>query len=67
MERRLQEDGGKGPADAVERDICYQRRKHKLLHEVEGDGERNIQGGWTECRKGVSRQSDWQSSIERDF
>lgn len=58
MEGQLQEDGGKGPADAVERDICHWRRKHKLRHEVEGDEERNIQGGWTECREGVSRQSD---------
>lgn len=66
-ERQLQEDGAKGAADAVERDICHRRRKHQLRHEVEGDEEGNIQGGWMERREGVSRQSDHQSPVERDF
>lgn len=52
------EEGGKGLADAVGRDICYRRRKHKLRHGVEGGEERNIQGGQKECREGASRQSD---------
>lgn len=30
----------------------------KLRHEVEGDKERNIQGGWREHREAVSGQSD---------
>lgn len=50
--------GGEGPDDVVERDICYQRRKHEPRHEAEGGEERNIQGGWAEGREGVSGLSD---------
>lgn len=52
------EGGGEGPDDVVERDICYQRRKHEPRHEAEGGEERNIQGGWAEGREGVSGLSD---------
>jgi len=51
----LPEDG----ADAAQRDGGCRRRRRKLRHEVGGDEESNVQGGWRECRKGVSRQSGW--------
>lgn len=35
-----------------------QRRRRKLRHEVKGDKERNVQGGWREHREAVSGQSD---------
>lgn len=52
------EGGGEGPDNVVERDICYQRRKHEPRREAEGGEERNIQGGWAEGREGVSGLSD---------
>lgn len=52
------EGGGEGPADIVERGICYQRRKHEPRHEAESDEERKIQGGWAEGRERVSGLSD---------
>lgn len=67
MEEQLQEQEGKGADRAVEREICYQRRKHQPRHETEGDEERNIQRGWTEWRAGIPGLPACQSAAGRDL